>query len=56
MLRYAVAFFVASLVAALIGLRDPAAGAVEATQGLFFVLLAVFAISLVLGLSRSRIR
>jgi uncharacterized membrane protein YtjA (UPF0391 family) len=51
MLRYAIAFLVVSLVAALVGLSDPAAGAVEATRGLFFVLLAAFVVLLALALS-----
>ena len=52
MLRYAVVFFVIALIAALFGSGGIAAGAVEIAQILFFVFLALFLVSLILGLIR----
>ncbi len=52
MLHYAVVFFVIALIAALFGFAGIAAGAVEIAQILFFVFLALFFVSLILGLFR----
>jgi len=52
MLHYAVVFFVVALIAALFGFGGIAAGAVEVAQVLFFIFLALFVVSLLLGLFR----
>jgi uncharacterized membrane protein YtjA (UPF0391 family) len=52
MLHYAVVFFVIALIAALFGFGGIAAGAVEIAKVLFFIFLALFIVSLVLGLFR----
>lgn len=52
MLRWAVIFFVIALVAALFGFTGISAGATEIAKILFFVFLAVFVISLIVGLMR----
>ena len=52
MLHYAVVFFVIALIAALFGFGGIAAGAVEIAKVLFFIFLALFLVSLVLGLFR----
>ncbi|HEX8011461.1 MAG TPA: DUF1328 domain-containing protein [Casimicrobiaceae bacterium] len=52
MLHYAVVFFVIALIAALFGFGGIAAGAVEIAKLLFFIFLALFIVSLVLGLFR----
>jgi uncharacterized membrane protein YtjA (UPF0391 family) len=54
MLRYAVAFLVISLVTALIGFSDLAAGAAQVAKVLFLIFLALFFVSLVLGFTRPR--
>lgn len=54
MLRYAVAFLVVSLVTALIGFSDLAAGAVQVAKTLFLIFLALFFVSLVLGFTHPR--
>lgn len=54
MLNYAVVFLVVALVAALLGFTGIAAGAVEIAKILFFVFLALFVVSLVMGLRRGR--
>lgn len=54
MLHYSLVFFVIALVAALFGFGGIAAGAVEIAKILFFVFLAVTAITLILGLLRPR--
>ena len=51
MLRWAVIFFVISIIAALFGFTDIAAGAAEIAKVLFFIFVAVFVIFLVLGLT-----
>jgi uncharacterized membrane protein YtjA (UPF0391 family) len=53
-LHYSLVFFVIALVAALFGFGGIAAGAVEIAKILFFVFLAVTAITLILGLLRPR--
>lgn len=52
MLHYAVVFFVIALVAALFGFGGIAAGAAEIAKVLFFIFLALFVASLVVGLFR----
>jgi uncharacterized membrane protein YtjA (UPF0391 family) len=52
MLHYAVVFFVIALIAALFGFGGIAAGAIEIAKVLFFIFLALFVVSLVLGLFR----
>jgi uncharacterized membrane protein YtjA (UPF0391 family) len=52
MLRFAVVFFVIALIAALFGFGGIAAGAVEIARILFLVFLALFLVSLILGLFR----
>jgi uncharacterized membrane protein YtjA (UPF0391 family) len=52
MLHYAVVFFVIALIAALFGFGGIAAGAIEIAKVLFFIFLALFIVSLVLGLFR----
>jgi uncharacterized membrane protein YtjA (UPF0391 family) len=52
MLHYAVVFLVIALIAALFGFGGIAAGAVEIAKVLFFIFLALFVISLIVGLFR----
>lgn len=52
MLHYAVVFLVIALIAALFGFGGIAAGAVEIAKVLFFIFLALFVVSLVVGLFR----
>ena len=52
MLRYAIAFFVIAIVAALFGFGGIAAGATEIAKILFFVFLVLFVVSLVAGMMR----
>ncbi len=54
MLHYAIVFFVIALVAALFGFGGIAAGAVEIAQVLFFIFLALFLVSLLVGLFRRK--
>jgi uncharacterized membrane protein YtjA (UPF0391 family) len=49
MLRYAIAFFVIAIIAALFGFGGIAAGATEIAKILFFVFLILFVVSLVAG-------
>jgi len=49
MLHYAVLFFVIALIAAVVGFGGIAAGAVGIAKVLFFVFLAMAAVSFVLG-------
>ncbi|HZS12822.1 MAG TPA: DUF1328 domain-containing protein [Nitrospirales bacterium] len=51
MLRWAVIFFVISIIAALFGFTDIAAGAAGIAKALFFIFLAIFVVFLVLGLT-----
>jgi len=56
MLGWAVFFLVIALVAALFGFGGIAGTAVGIAQLLFFVFLAIFVISLIMGLARRRTR
>jgi uncharacterized membrane protein YtjA (UPF0391 family) len=56
MLGWAVFFLVIALVAALFGFGGIAGTAVGIAQLLFFVFLAIFLISLIIGLVRGRTR
>ena len=50
MLRWAAIFFVISIIAALLGFTDIAAGAAGIAKVLFFIFLAIFITLLALGL------
>ncbi|MGH7230859.1 MAG: DUF1328 domain-containing protein [Nitrospiraceae bacterium] len=50
MLRWAAIFFVISIIAALLGFTDIAAGAAGIAKILFFIFLAIFITLLALGL------
>ena len=50
MLKWAAIFFVISIIAALLGFTDIAAGAAGIAKVLFFIFLAVFITLVVLGL------
>jgi uncharacterized membrane protein YtjA (UPF0391 family) len=52
MLQYAAIFFVIALVAALFGFTGLAAGAAEIAKILFFIFLAIFLVTLLMGLFR----
>ena len=54
MLRWALAFFVLALVAALFGFGGLAATSAGIAKALFYVFLIVFLVSLVFGLTASR--
>lgn len=54
MLRWALAFFVLALVAALFGFGGLAATSAGIAKTLFYVFLVVFLVSLVFGLTASR--
>jgi uncharacterized membrane protein YtjA (UPF0391 family) len=54
MLRWALAFFVLALVAALFGFGGLAATSAGIARTLFYVFLIVFLVSLVFGLTASR--
>lgn len=54
MLRYAIAFFIVALIAALFGFTGIAAGAVEIAKVLFFIFVLLFLLSLVMGLMRRK--
>jgi len=54
MLRWALAFFVLALVAALFGFGGLAATSAGIAKTLFYVFLIVFLVSLIFGLSASR--
>jgi uncharacterized membrane protein YtjA (UPF0391 family) len=54
MLGYAVVFLVIALIAALLGFTGIAASAVGIAKILFFVFLLLFAVSLILGLTRRK--
>jgi uncharacterized membrane protein YtjA (UPF0391 family) len=57
MLRWAAGFFVIAIIAAIFGFGGVATGAADIAKVLFFVFLAVFFISVVLGLvSGGRVR
>lgn len=52
MLYYAVVFFIIALVAAVFGFAGIAVGAAEIAKVLFFIFLALFVASLLVGLFR----
>ena len=54
MLRWALIFFVISMIAAFFGFTDVAAGAAEIAKVLFYIFVAVFVIFLVLGLTAAQ--
>ena len=54
MLRWALAFFVLALVAALFGFGGLAATSAGIAKTLFYVFLVVFLVSLIFGLTASR--
>lgn len=54
MLRWAAAFFIVAIVAAIFGFGDIAAAATGVARVLFFVFIILFLISLVSGLSLRR--
>ncbi|TLY16526.1 MAG: DUF1328 domain-containing protein [Nitrospirae bacterium] len=51
MLRWAVIFFLISMIAAFFGFTDVAAGAAEIAKVLFYIFVAIFVVFLVLGLT-----
>ena len=51
MLRWAVIFFLISVIAAFFGFTDVAAGAAEIVKVLFYIFVAIFVVFLVLGLT-----
>jgi uncharacterized membrane protein YtjA (UPF0391 family) len=51
MLRWAAIFFVISVIAAMFGFTDIAAGAAGIAKTLFFIFLGIFVIFLILGLT-----
>jgi len=52
MLQYAAVFFVIALVAAVFGFTGIAAGAASIAKILFFIFLALFVVSLLVGMFR----
>jgi uncharacterized membrane protein YtjA (UPF0391 family) len=54
MLRWSLAFFIVSIVAALFGFGGIASGASEIARVLFFIFIVIFLISLVWGLMAGR--
>jgi uncharacterized membrane protein YtjA (UPF0391 family) len=57
MLRWALAFFIVALLAAVFGFGGIAAASAGIAKFLFFVFVVLFAISLIMGLTtRSRVR
>jgi uncharacterized membrane protein YtjA (UPF0391 family) len=52
MLRYAAIFLVIALVAALFGFGGIAAGAADIAKILFYIFVAIFLVSLIMGLVR----
>lgn len=50
MLHYAVVFFVIALIAAIFGFGGIAAGAASIAKVLFFIFLAIFVVTLLMGL------
>jgi len=51
MLRWAVIFFLISVIAASFGFTDVAAGAAEIAKVLFYIFVAIFVVFLILGLT-----
>lgn len=54
MLRWALLFFIISIIAALFGFTGIAAGAAAIAKILFFIFIAICAVFLVLGLAAGR--
>ena len=54
MLRWAAAFFVIAILAALFGFGGIAAGSAEIARVLFFIFVVIFVVSLVLGLTSGK--
>jgi uncharacterized membrane protein YtjA (UPF0391 family) len=52
MLYYAAVFFVVALIAAVFGFGGIAVGAIEIAKVLFFIFLALFIVSLIVGVMR----
>ena len=51
MLRWAVIFFLISMIAAFFGFTDVAAGAAEIAKVQFYIFVAIFVVFLILGLT-----
>jgi len=54
MLRWAAAFFIIAIIAAVFGFGDIAAGATDIAKILFFIFLVLFVLSLLLNLGRGK--
>lgn len=54
MLRWAIAFFIIAIIAAVFGFSDIAEGATDIAKILFFVFLVLFIISLLFNLVRGK--
>jgi uncharacterized membrane protein YtjA (UPF0391 family) len=54
LLKWALVFFVASIIAALFGFTDIAAASADVARILFYIFLVIFIVLLVLGLVLSR--
>lgn len=54
MLRWAAAFFILAIIAAIFGFGGIAVASAEIAKLLFFVFIIVFAISLIMGLAAGR--
>ena len=54
LLKWALVFFIVSLIAALFGFTDIAAASAEVARILFYIFLVIFIVLLVLGLVLSR--
>lgn len=54
MLRWAFAFFIVAIIAAIFGFTGIAAGAVEIARVLFFLFIVLFMVSLMIGLFRGK--
>ncbi len=56
MLYYAAVFFVIAIVAAIFGFGGLAVGAAEIARILFFIFLAIFLVSLIMGIGKGKWR
>ena len=54
MLRWALAFFIISIIAAVLGFGGIAAGASDIARVCFFFFIVIFAVTLILGLTTGR--
>ncbi len=54
LLKWALVFFIISLIAALFGFTDIAAASAEVARILFYIFLVIFVVLLVVGLALSR--